>query len=212
MRQNTEGLVTWCNENNLSLNVGKTEELIIDFRKKGGEHAPNYINEADGERVGNAKFLGVTITDNLSWTSHVDPMVNKALQCLFFLRWLRKFGMSTRSLTNFYRCTIKGILLGCIMAGYGNCSAQDHKKLQKVVYTAETFTEDNLPTMDSIYMAHCTESLPTSRSHPNPKFNTSTGSLLFTLVETFSKNFRPVDTSAFNLKGLSNTISPVMAM
>eukprot|EP00061_Rhincodon_typus_P008820 g31767.t1 len=39
-----EGLVTWCNENNLSLNISKTRELIIDFRKKGGEHAPIYIN------------------------------------------------------------------------------------------------------------------------------------------------------------------------
>eukprot|EP00061_Rhincodon_typus_P012435 g38171.t1 len=37
-----EGLVTWCNENNLSLNVIKTKELIIDFRKKGGEHASIY--------------------------------------------------------------------------------------------------------------------------------------------------------------------------
>eukprot|EP00061_Rhincodon_typus_P005993 g26159.t1 len=51
---------------------------------------------------------------------------------------LRKFGMSIRTLTNFYRCTIESILSGYIMAWYGNCSAQDHKKLQKVVCTAQT--------------------------------------------------------------------------
>eukprot|EP00061_Rhincodon_typus_P007629 g29503.t1 len=34
-----ESFVTWCNENNLSLNVSKTKELIINFIKKGGEHA-----------------------------------------------------------------------------------------------------------------------------------------------------------------------------
>eukprot|EP00061_Rhincodon_typus_P004534 g22828.t1 len=87
-------LVMWCNENNLSFNVGKTKELIIGFKKKGGDHTPIYINGTEVERVESIKFLGVTITDNLSWTYHVDAMVKKAQQCLFFLRWLRKFDMS----------------------------------------------------------------------------------------------------------------------
>eukprot|EP00061_Rhincodon_typus_P013984 g40716.t1 len=38
---------------------------------------------------------------------------------------------------------------------YGNCSAQHCKKLQKVVCTAQTITEANLPSMDSIYTSHC---------------------------------------------------------
>eukprot|EP00061_Rhincodon_typus_P013771 g40356.t1 len=133
-RREIESLVTWCNENNLSLNVGKTKELIIDFRKKGGEQAPTYINRTEVERVKSNKFLSVMMTDDLSWTSHVNATVKMA-QHLFFLRWLRKFGISIRSLTNLYRCTIESILSGCIMAWYGNCSAQVHKKLQKVVCT-----------------------------------------------------------------------------
>eukprot|EP00061_Rhincodon_typus_P007261 g28782.t1 len=100
--------------------------------KGGGEHAPIYINRTEVERVESIKLLRVTITDNLSWTSNRDAMVKKAQQRLFFLRQLRKFGMSVRTLTNFYRCTIESILSGCIKAWYGNCSAQDHKKLQKM--------------------------------------------------------------------------------
>eukprot|EP00061_Rhincodon_typus_P009041 g32198.t1 len=102
-----------------------------------------------------AKFLGVTITDDLSWTSHVNVTVKKAQQRFFFLRQLRKFSMFVRTLTNFCRCTTERILRGCIMAWYGNCCAQDQKKLQKVVCTAQTITEANLPSMDSIYTAHC---------------------------------------------------------
>eukprot|EP00061_Rhincodon_typus_P006113 g26409.t1 len=82
-------------------------------------------------------------------------MVKKAQQHLFFLGWLRKFGMSIRSLTNFYRCPIESILSRCITAWYGNCSDQDRKKLQKVVRTAQTITEANLPSMGSIYTARC---------------------------------------------------------
>eukprot|EP00061_Rhincodon_typus_P008224 g30650.t1 len=128
---------------------------IIDFRKKRGEHAPIYIHGTEVERVENVKFLGVTITDNLSWTSHIDATVKKTQQCLFFLRRLRKFGMSIRTLTNFYRRTIESVLFGCITAWYGNCSVQDHEKLQKVVHVAQTIMKANLPSMDSIYMACC---------------------------------------------------------
>eukprot|EP00061_Rhincodon_typus_P015950 g43906.t1 len=99
--------------------------------KKGGECAPIYINRAEIERVENVKFLGVTITDNLSWTSRVDATVKKTQQSFLFLRQLRKFGMSARTLNNFYRCTIESILSGCIMTWYCNCSAQDRRKLQK---------------------------------------------------------------------------------
>eukprot|EP00061_Rhincodon_typus_P006373 g26953.t1 len=131
-RREIESLVTWCNENNLSLQVGKTKELIIDGRKKGKEHAPIYINGTGVERVECVKFLGVTITNSLSWTSHIDVMVKKTQRHLFFLRQLRKFSKSIRSLTNFNRCTTKSILSGCIMAWYGNCSAQYYKKLDGV--------------------------------------------------------------------------------
>eukprot|EP00061_Rhincodon_typus_P002366 g17348.t1 len=139
-RREIEGFVTCCNENNLSLNVGKTKELTTDFRKKGGEHAPIYINGTETERVKSIKFLRVMITDNLFWTSHVDAMVKKAQLRLFFLRHLRKFSMSIMSLTNFYKYTIESILSGCITAWYDNCSAQDCKKLQKVVCTVQTIT------------------------------------------------------------------------
>eukprot|EP00061_Rhincodon_typus_P007754 g29760.t1 len=134
---------------------GKLKKPIIDFRRKGGEHAPIYINGTEVKRAECVKFLRVTITDNLSWTSHVDAMVKKAQQCVFFLRQVRKCGMSIGTLTNFYRCTIESILSRCIKTWYGNCSTQDCKKLRKMVCTAQTITEANLPSMDSIYMARC---------------------------------------------------------
>eukprot|EP00061_Rhincodon_typus_P008387 g30945.t1 len=96
-RREIEGPVMWCNENSLSLNVGKTKELIIYFRKKGGEHASIYIKRTEVERVECIKFLREMITDNLSWTSHINVTVKKAQRCLFFLTQLRKFGMSKYS-------------------------------------------------------------------------------------------------------------------
>jgi hypothetical protein len=33
-------LAVWCQDNNLSLNVNKTKEMIVDYRKRRVEQAP----------------------------------------------------------------------------------------------------------------------------------------------------------------------------
>ena len=56
------GLAAWCQDNNLSLNICKTNEMIVDFRKlQRGGHNTIHIEGAAVERVSNFKFLGVYI-------------------------------------------------------------------------------------------------------------------------------------------------------
>ncbi|KAI3371986.1 hypothetical protein L3Q82_006856 [Scortum barcoo] len=53
-------LTSWCQDNNLQLNVSKTKELIVDFRRRQREeHAPLSINGTTVERVNSFRFLGV---------------------------------------------------------------------------------------------------------------------------------------------------------
>ena len=58
-------LAVWCQDNNLSLNVSKTKELIVDYRKRRAEQAP-IINGAIVEWVKSFKFLGVHNTNDRS--------------------------------------------------------------------------------------------------------------------------------------------------
>ena len=69
-REEVRDLAVWCNDNNLSLNVSKTKEMIVDYRKRRAEHAPIHIDVAVVERVESFKFLGVHITNKLSWSKH----------------------------------------------------------------------------------------------------------------------------------------------
>ena len=72
----------WCQENNLTLNVNKTKEMIVDFRKQQREQPPIHIDRTVVERVESFKFLGVPITDRLKWSTHTDSVVKKAQQSL----------------------------------------------------------------------------------------------------------------------------------
>ena len=74
-----------------------------------------------------------------------DSVVKKAQQCLLTVRRLKKFGLSPNTFTTFYSCTIESILLGCIPAWYGNCSANTRQALQRVVRSAQRFTGGTLP-------------------------------------------------------------------
>ncbi len=68
-------------------------------------------------------FLGIHITEDLTWSAHTDAVLKKAHQHLFFLRRLRKFGTSPNILRSFYTCTVESILTGCITTWFGNSTA-----------------------------------------------------------------------------------------
>ncbi len=148
-------LTKWCQENHLSLNIDKTKELVVDFRRQSREHTPITIDKTPVERVNSFKFLGVHITEDLTWSAHTDAMLKKSHQCLFFLRWLRKFGMSPSILRSFYTCTVESILTGCITAWFGNSTAGNRKALQRVVWTAHHIVGGELPSLQDIYTRRC---------------------------------------------------------
>ena len=65
-RKEVDTLTTWCQDNYLSLNISKTKEMIVDYRRqKVEEHAPLYINGSAVEKVSCFRFLGVNISDDL---------------------------------------------------------------------------------------------------------------------------------------------------
>jgi hypothetical protein len=72
-------------ENNLPLNMNKTKEMIVDFRKQR-EHPPIHNEGTAVEKVESFEFLGVHITDKLKWSTHTDSMVKQAQQRPFNLR------------------------------------------------------------------------------------------------------------------------------
>ncbi len=112
-REEVYTLTNWCHNNNLSLNTIETKELV-DFRRRTSEHPPPNTIDGTVEQVSSIKFLSLNITEDLTWTIHTQSVVRKAHQCLFFLRQLKKFCLSSKILRQFYSCTVEKILTGCI--------------------------------------------------------------------------------------------------
>ncbi len=180
-----ERLTLWCQDNCRSPKVSKTKELIVDFRKRQQRpYTLIMISLTLEERVSSFKYLGVNISEDLTWITHIQTQVKKARQRLYHLRQLRKFRVSPAILKTFYSGAIESVPTQCISVWYGNVSNQDCKALQRVVRLAEHNSGSALPSLQDIYLKHCK-----SRAAKIIKDSNHPGNSLFILLPS-GKHFR----------------------
>ncbi|KAF7641929.1 hypothetical protein LDENG_00268180 [Lucifuga dentata] len=95
-------LTSRCHYNNLHLNVNKTKEMVLYFRRAKGAHTPFFINGPPVETVRSFRFLGVHINEDLNWSTHTMTLRSGLLTSPVFLWRLRRFTMDRKILCNFY--------------------------------------------------------------------------------------------------------------
>ena len=169
-REEVNHLVDWCETNNLVLNVEKTKEIIVDFRRSQPNHALLLIKDTAVEIVSKTKFLGVQITDTLTWSTHTEALVKRAQQRMHFLRRMKRAHLLPPILTTVYRGTIESMLTSCISVWAGACSTSDWKSLQRVVRTAERIIGTSLPPIQDIATSRCltrAQNINRDPSHPH---------------------------------------------
>ncbi len=155
-RREVEQLTRWCRSHNLLLNVDKTKELVMDFRKSARpEHNPLIIDGAAVGKVSSVKFLGVHLAEDLSFTTNTAAITKKAQQRLHLLRKLRKAGLPTAHLTTFYKGTVESILTYNITSWFGSCKEYDRRQLNRVVKTASRIVGAALPSLTNTYNKQC---------------------------------------------------------
>lgn len=142
----------WCDSHYLQLNVTKTKEMIIDFRKSAADdHAPLTIHDTVVEQVTEYKYLGTTISYNLDWSKNVNITEKKANRRLFFLRQLKKLNIDNTLLVLFYKSIIQSVIMYTLICYYGNLTCASKGKIDRPRKTAQRIIGLELPSMESIY-------------------------------------------------------------
>ncbi len=100
-RQEVKELTVWCSLNNLELNTLKTVEMM-DFRRNPPALSPLTIMDSTVTAVESFRFLGSTISQDLKWDIHIDSIVKKTQQRLYFLRKLLLFIIYTNDCWSMY--------------------------------------------------------------------------------------------------------------
>ena len=130
-------LKQWLQGNKLSLNVLKTQALVVGSKpkiKKITEKVvdpPQFlIGDAQAEIVDQTNYLGVIIDENLNWAEHIKSVRTKVSRGIGFLKYSRKF-LPRDTLSKMYRGIVEPHFRYCCSV-WGNCGVTRLQTLQKL--------------------------------------------------------------------------------
>ena len=85
---------TWCNENNMVVNLDKTKAMLISTYQKAARLKSDlevYYNGTKLKTTNTEKQLGVIIDKNLLWKCHIDKVAKTLSKGIYLLRRIKKF-------------------------------------------------------------------------------------------------------------------------
>ena len=130
-------LKQWLQGNKLSLNVLKTQALVVGSKPKIQKITekvvapPQFlIGDAQVENIDQTKYLGVMIGKNLNWSEHIKSVRNNVSRGIAFLKYSRKF-LPRSTLSKMYRGIIEPHFRYCCYV-WGNCGVTRLQTLQNL--------------------------------------------------------------------------------
>ncbi|KAI4891324.1 hypothetical protein NFI96_000961 [Prochilodus magdalenae] len=135
-RSLVEDFVEWCTTNHLKLNITKTKEMCIDFRRSRPSQQPISIKGVDVEVVRSYRYLGVHLDERLDWSVNTDMVYKKAQSRLYFLRRLGSFRICQKLLLMFYQSVVASVLFYAVVCWGGSISKRDAGRLDRLVRKA----------------------------------------------------------------------------
>ena len=97
-----DDFVLWCDRNFLNLNVKKTKEMLLDFRKIPSFTPQLVIKSESVERVNEYKYLAMVIDDKLTGSQNSQLVYKKCMQRVYHLRILRNINIDCKILSKIY--------------------------------------------------------------------------------------------------------------
>ena len=145
-------------KNGLYLNVSKTKEMCIDFRKNQRCSKPVYIKGKAVERVDTYKYLGAVFDSKLNWKENINSVLKKVNSRMYCMRKLRSFGVNSDMLVTFYNAVICSIIMFGSVCWGGNISKLDRGRLEKIILKKQVMLLESHWTILRLYTKRdCTE-------------------------------------------------------
>ena len=179
-----------CTENYLDLNVKKTKELLIDFRRNPEPVPELTIKGIAVERVNEYKYLGTVLDDKLNFNANTNHIFKKCQTRIYCLQKLRILEVNQSILQTFYRFFIESVITFGCMCWFGGLNVENKNVIAKVVKVCSKTLGEGQKSMNELYecrvkrkalsvcgdeshvLARCYNLLPSGRRYRAPKVKT----------------------------------------
>jgi len=134
MQTSVDEIVQWSTENNININTSKTKVMIIGFARSSQSIVTD-ITTADDcptERVSSFKLLGITLSNDLSWSCHVREISAKANKRLHFLKLLKRSAMTTDDLLHYYITIIQPAIENACPVWQSSLTVDEIQRLEAI--------------------------------------------------------------------------------
>ena len=123
-------IMSWAKTWLVMFNSIKTESFIASKKRIKPYHPPLFMDNTAVNEVTSHKHLGLTFSNDLTWTSHIKTIIGKATRRLGCLR-RHKFLLDRKSLKKMYTTFILPLLeYGNII--WDNCSLENSKAIENI--------------------------------------------------------------------------------
>jgi len=128
----------------------RREIIFADNKRKHNFSVPTKLAEI--QRVGALKILGVTITNGLSVSLHIQAVISSCAQTMYALRVLRAHGLSDSALQSIYRSVVLAKLMYASSSWIGLANATDRQKIQAFLNRSKRsgFCDSELDDFDTL--------------------------------------------------------------
>ena len=141
-------LKTWMDSNKLSLNVTKTQTILIDGRKKlkdiensETQNLHIIIGQEPVSKIKHTEYLGIEVDQYLNWDEHISALIKKISSGIGMLRYGKKY-LPLTTVQSMYRSIIEPHLRFCCSV-WAVCNGTALNKLQKLQNRAARIATDS---------------------------------------------------------------------
>jgi len=114
----------------MDINGKKTKEMAIGSLR--GQQTPLVISGQVVTQVPVFKLLGVTISNLLRWSDHIESITSKAINRRWFMKKLKRAGVSQKDLVYYYKAVVRPVLEYASPVWHTSLTADHTKTLEAV--------------------------------------------------------------------------------
>ena len=132
MQSELDNLDEWVNNNNMKLNANKCASMEVTFARSPPIQLPLTINDAPLQQVDTVKILGLQITKDLKWETHIKDILKKANSRLYLMKTLKHFKMPLYDLNTIFKGYVRPITEYAAPAWHPGLTTRESVMLEKI--------------------------------------------------------------------------------
>ena len=135
LQNDTNNVVEWLNNNRLNVNVSKSSCMVVNTHPNSAPFTLS-INDTRLDNVDQFKYLGVQLTNTLSWNAHISYICRKLGHSIQILRKLKGIiNANDLLIVHVYKTLVQPHIDYCITVwGYApNCHIKKLQRLQNKI-------------------------------------------------------------------------------